>query len=186
MKPDTWAPNKSDNNLCQSPQSVPTKTNNTTHQFYQPTILSEQTSPYHSIPPLSSSYPYEQNLVRQPPPPQMIYQPMAQSFYPPNPSVYSYQTVSDSNRPIAQSTLPPMPAKFDPYRPQPVGAYDIPKMAQPILVNPQDVYRPGGLLGMNSYSYETNPYGQCIPSSSNSASVNSSFANLSINSMLNQ
>ena len=111
---------------------------------------------------------------------------MAQSFYPPNPSVYSYQTVSDSNRPIAQSTLPPMPAKFDPYRPQPVGAYDIPKMAQPILVNPQDVYRPGGLLGMNSYSYETNPYGQCIPSSSNSASVNSSFANLSINSMLNQ
>ena len=102
-----------------------------------------------------------------PVPPPMSYS-CAQSLpahYQPNSSFYSN----------AQPSLPPAP-KFDPYRPQPVGAYDIPR---PPLLNPQDVYRPGGLLAMNQgpslsgnasdHSYEQNQY---VPSSS--------FANLSM------
>jgi hypothetical protein len=113
-----------------------------------------------------------------------------------HPSIYQSQNFSDLNPPIQQS-LPPLPAKFDPYRPQPVGAYDIPNPQQTImpshLINPQDIYRPGNLLGMNqtqipssfnNNNYDQNQFVQYIPSSS-SASVSSSFANLSINSMSN-
>jgi hypothetical protein len=114
-----------------------------------------------------------------------------------NPSIYQYQNISDPNRSNPQS-LPSLPANFNPYRPQPVGAYDIPKPSQttippppPTFLNPQDVYRPGGLLGMNqtqissstmnNNNNEQNQFVPYIPS----ASVSSSFANLSINSMSN-
>jgi hypothetical protein len=85
---------------------------------------------------------------------------------------------------------------LNPYRPQPVGAYEIPKSSQttfPPLLNPQDIYRPGGLLGMNqsqvpsstmnnnNINYDQNQFVPYIPS----ASVSASFANLSINSMSN-
>jgi len=114
-----------------------------------------------------------------------------------HPSIYQYQNFSDPNRSI-QPSLPPLPTKFDPYRPQPVGAYDIPKTQQniisPPLMNPQDVYRPGGLLGMNqtqipsstinNNGYDQNQFVQYIPTSS-TASVSSAFSNLSINSMSN-
>ncbi|UJR14946.1 hypothetical protein I4U23_001927 [Adineta vaga] len=75
-----------------------------------------------------------------------------------------YQNLNDPNR----SAQPP--TKFDPYRPQPVGAYDIPKSQNPSFVppttpssqqqqnivpptarlQPQDVYQPGGLLSTNT------------------------------------
>jgi len=93
--------------------------------------------------------------TQQPP-----YQPTSQQ-----PTVYQNQNLNDPNR-SAQQILPP--AKFDPYRPQPVGAYDIPKPQNPPFtpapqqqqqqqtipqpasrINPQDVYRPGGLLSTN-------------------------------------
>ncbi|CAF1153019.1 unnamed protein product [Adineta ricciae] len=107
-----------------------------------------------------------------------------------HPSVYQYQNISDSNR-SAQQSVPMLPSKFDPYRPQPVGAYDIPSHA----MNPQDVYRPGGFLGMNQTQvppsiYNNNSYGQnqfvqYIPfppsSSSSTAPISSTFSNLSIN-----
>ena len=88
-----------------------------------------------------------------------------------------------SNAEPQRSAQQPVPLgpKFDPYRPQPVGAYDIPR---PPMLNPQDVYRPGGLLGMkqgpilsgnaSDHSYEQNQY---VPSSS--------FANLSVSSLSN-
>ena len=80
------------------------------------------------------------------------------------PNIYPSQNSGDLNRPIYQTSLPP---KFDPYRPQPVGAYDIPKPQYPLFtraptlsqhreavspptrLNPQDIYRPGGLLSTN-------------------------------------
>ncbi|CAF1254501.1 unnamed protein product [Rotaria sordida] len=114
------------------------------------------------------------------------------------PSNYQCQNFGDSNRTIQQS-LPALPTKYDPYRPQPIGAYDIPTTRQttfpPPLIHPQDVYRPGGLLGINqtqipsSSSSMTNnnndssQYMQYNPASN--ASVSSSFGNLSINSMSN-
>jgi hypothetical protein len=82
------------------------------------------------------------------------------------PNIYQGQNINDPNRSL-QQPLPP--AKFDPYRPQPAGAYDIPKPMNPPppppqqqqqqqqqqnispapRINPQDVYRPGGLLSTN-------------------------------------
>jgi hypothetical protein len=159
-------------------------------------------------PPPTQSFPQQQQQQQQFytsqsfQPQQSVYQPSSQTIPThhsglQHPSIYQYQNVSDPNRSIQQS-LPPLPAKFDPYRPQPVGAYDIPKSQQsvipPPLINPQDVYRPGGFLGMNqtqispsivnNNSYDQNQFVQHIPSSSASVPP-SSFANLSINSMSN-
>jgi hypothetical protein len=174
---------------------------------YQPPIYNQS----HSFDQNLTPFAQPQMIYNPPPPsvqsfPQQQYYP-AQSFYQPpphpqtipnqnsglqQPSIYQCQNFSDSNRSIHQS-LPPLPAKFDPYRPQPVGAYDIPKVQQttippPLsLINPQDVYRPGGLLGMNqtqipsssiNNSYEQNQFVPYIPPS---ASVSTPFANLSIN-----
>jgi hypothetical protein len=92
--------------------------------------------------------------------------------------------VNPVQQPTLQQPLPP--TKFDPYRPQPVGAYDIPKPQNaPIVspppqrqqtsptqprVTPQDVYRPGGLLttnppslSTNNNNYEQNQYVQYVP-----------------------
>jgi hypothetical protein len=177
------------------------------HQYYQ-----AQSSMSFASPPSVQTTPFSyqqptfnqsnQNFGGQP---QMLYHPPQQQFHPSQsyqpqqsvyqpthnsglqyPSMHQYQNISDPNR----STLPPLPVKFDPYRPQPVGAYDIPKPQQtnppPPLMNPQDVYRPGGLLGMNqtqiptstvnNNNYDQNQFVQYTPSS---------FANLSINSMSN-
>ncbi|CAF1156375.1 unnamed protein product [Rotaria sp. Silwood1] len=108
------------------------------------------------------------------------------------PSNYQCQNFSDSNRTIQQS----LPTKYDPYRPQPIGAYDIPTTfpPPPPLIHPQNVYRPGGLLGINQTQIPSSSsminnnnhpsqYVQYNPTSP--ASVSSSFANLSINSMSN-
>ncbi|CAF3260744.1 unnamed protein product [Rotaria sp. Silwood2] len=112
------------------------------------------------------------------------------------PSNYQCQNFSDSNRTIQQS-LPALPTKYDPYRPQPIGAYDIPTTRPttfpPPLIHPQDVYRPGGLLGINQtqissplMTYNNNDQSQFVQyNPASSASVSSSFANLSINSMSN-
>jgi hypothetical protein len=189
-----------------------------------PSVQTTQVTPQHSMPYQTNSL--AQNFGSQPPhmlynppphpptqsfpqqqfyPSQSVYQPSSQTIPThqsglQNPSIYQYQNFSDPYRPIQQS-LPPLPAKFDPYRPQPVGAYDIPKPQQTIIppptINPQDIYRPGGLLGTNqtqipsstiaNNSYDQNQYVQYIPSSSpsSSASVSAPFANLSINSTSN-
>jgi hypothetical protein len=186
-----------------------------------PSVQTTQVTPQHSMP--YQTHSFAQNFGSQPPhmpynppphpptqsfpqqqfyPSQSVYQPSPQTIPThhsglQNPSIYQHQNFSDPNRPIQQS-LPPLPAKFDPYRPQPVGAYDIPKTQQtiipPAIINPQDIYRPGDLLGMNqtqipsstiaNNSYDQNQYVQFVPSAS-SASVSAPFANLSINSMSN-
>ncbi|CAF4256660.1 unnamed protein product [Rotaria socialis] len=107
------------------------------------------------------------------------------------PSTYQSRNFSDSNRTI-QQPLPPLPTKFDPYRPQPIGAYDIPTTQQttlqpPSLIQYQDIYRPDGLLGLNqtymplatSMNNDRNPLVQHNPASS--TPIVSSFSNLSIN-----
>jgi hypothetical protein len=105
------------------------------------------------------------------------------------PTNYQNQNVNDPNRSV-QPPLPP--AKFDPYRPQPIGAYDIPKPQNPPVVStppplqqqqqtiptqprviPQDVYRPGGLLttnqpqvptvSTNNNNYDLNQFVQYVP-----------------------
>lgn len=164
-----------------------------THSFDQ-NFSNQSQMLYNSPPPPSThSFPQQQQQFytsQSFQPQQSIYQPTSQTIPTQHsglqqPSIYQYQNFSDPNRPIQQS-LPPLPTKFDPYRPQPVGAYDIPKTQPPPLMNPQDVYRPGGLLGMNqtqipsstinNNNYDQNQFVQYIPSS---------FANLSINSMAN-
>ena len=102
----------------------------------------------------------------------------------PNPSMYQN---SDFNRPNQQSLPLPLPARFDPYRPQPVGAYDIPRSSSG-LVNSQHLYRPDASLGthparLSSSSAHTmnNDQNQFVPFLSSS-----SFANLSINSLIHQ
>ncbi|CAF0888609.1 unnamed protein product [Adineta steineri] len=75
--------------------------------------------------PAHSSYPQQTNHQSTVQPPQTMpsQQPVYQSTLP-QPTVYQNQNLNDPNRP-AQQVLPQ--TKFDPYRPQPVGAYDIPK-----------------------------------------------------------
>ncbi|CAF4138483.1 unnamed protein product [Rotaria magnacalcarata] len=107
------------------------------------------------------------------------------------PFTHQDHNFSEPNRTI-QQPLPPLPTKFDPYRPQPIGAYDIPTTQQtmlqpPSLIQYQDIYRPGGLLGLNqtympsatSMNNDRNQFVQHNPASS--TSIVSSFANLSIN-----
>lgn len=174
----------------------------------EPIFNSQQLSmPY--APPTSLVQPmpfaYQPSMYSQPhsnfvPPPVMHYNPppaQPYSMYPPsttpsipmhqstlqNPSIYQYPNTSDTNHPRL-----PLPVKFDPYRPQPVGAYDIPLTQPPVLLNPQDVYRPGGLSGMTQRpmtnpNYDPNQYIQYMAPST--ASVASSFSNLSINPMSN-
>jgi hypothetical protein len=146
-------------------QFYPSQSFQTQQSVYQPSIHQQLSQPPQTVP--------NQNSGLQ------------------HPSIYQCQNFSDPNRPIQQS-LPALPVKFDPYRPQPVGAYDIPKVQQttippPHMIDPQDIYRSGGLLGMNqtqippssvnNNSYGQNQFVQYIPS----ASIPSSFANLSIN-----
>jgi hypothetical protein len=148
---------------------------------------------YNPPPPPTQSFPQQQYYTSQSFQPQQPVYPSTSSQTMPtyhsslqNPSIYQYQNISDPNRSNPQS-LPSLPVQFNPYRPQPVGAYDIPKSSQttlPPLLNPQDIYRPGGLIGMNqpqsssstinNNNYDQNQFVPSIP-----------FANLSINSMSN-
>ena len=95
--------------------------------FYQP----HSQPAYPSFPAVHTPYPFShhpQPVYQPPPPPQPIYQPP-----PPPQPVYQPQPTLTTIR----SNPPP---KFDPYRPQPLGAYDIPKQ--------QDIYRPNTALLM--------------------------------------
>ncbi len=152
-------------------------------QVYQPTPPQQQV--YQPPPPQQPTYqpPPPQQQVYQPPPPQQpAYQPSSfpQPMYqptstqqpthpsflqqPPQSQQINQHQISQSPQPNpTQQPLPP--EKFDPYRPRPVGAYDIPKSQNPPVVSspppqqqtiptqprvsPQDVYRPGGLLSTN-------------------------------------
>lgn len=148
----------------------------------------------------SQSFQFQQS-VYQPYMSQQMTQPTTQTFSMQHsdlqyPSTYQYQNFSDPNRSV-QQPVQSLPAKFDPYRPQPVGAYDIPtNFSTTPLIQPQDVYRPGGLLGlnqmhtmptssllMNTSNNDQNQYAHYIPASN---SISSSFAHLSINSMSNR
>ncbi|UJR31730.1 hypothetical protein I4U23_019210 [Adineta vaga] len=157
--------------------------------------------------PFSQQQPYYTNQTYQPQ--HVVYQSQPLSLHQqvshpthqsslPHPSIFQYQNINDIHR-SAQQAVPVLSSKFDPYRPQPVGAYEIPNTQQTMipshLINSQDIYRPGGLLGMNQTQFSQSPYNnnrydqnqflQYIPppppSSSSSTSVSSSFANLSIN-----
>lgn len=195
MKPDTWGSTKVDENIYRS-SPIP----NMNHAYYHSMPTSIQPSlpmPYAPPPSLVQPMPfaYQPSGYSQPhsnfiPSPAMHYNPHppAQPYpiYPPA----STQTIpmhqpALQNPSMYQYSRPPLPAKFDPYRPQPVGAYDIPTTQPPSFLNPQDVYRPGGLLGMtqqpmSTANYDPNQYVQYIPSS-----AASSFSNLSINPMSN-
>jgi hypothetical protein len=119
--------------------------------------------------PSPTQQPTHPSFLQQPPlsqqinPHQIFQSPQANP--PQQPTTYQSQNINDPNRSAQQSLPPP---KFDPYRPQPVGAYDIPKPQNPPIVSPpppppqqqqtiptqprvtpQDVYRPGGLLSTN-------------------------------------
>ncbi|CAF1355817.1 unnamed protein product [Rotaria sordida] len=76
------------------------------------------TSFFHQIPQSSHPIPTQQL------PPQSILQ---------QPTIHQNQPFNNPNHP-AQQPLPP--AKFDPYRPQPIGAYDIPKPQNPPFTAP--------------------------------------------------
>jgi hypothetical protein len=185
-------------------------------QMYQPPQQQMHQQPTHQPPAPQQTF-YQSHTSQQPlyqPPQQPLHQspqqpinhqpsfqqPMYQTHQslpqqPPHqaglqqPSAYQNQNLGDSNRTV-QQPLPP--AKFDPYRPQPIGAYDIPKpqnppytppqqqqqqQQQPTMppprINPQDVYRPGGLLStnqpqapspsINNNNYDPNQYVQYVP-----------------------
>ncbi len=178
---------------------------------YQPP--SPQQPVYQPPPPQQPVYqpPPPQQPVYQPPPSQQpmyqspsMQQPTHQSFIQQPAAQYQINqqhTVQPtqvnpiqqpSHQPNLQKPLPQ--TKFDPYRPQPVGAYDIPKpqnqpMGSPAppppqqqqtiptqpRVTPQDVYRPGGLLttnppsvpslSTNNNNYDPNQYVQYVPTS---------------------
>ena len=137
--------------------------------IYKPPPMPYMNHPYYNVP--ASSQPLSMPYLP------FAYQPHSNFVVPPP----STQTIPMYQYP---QTLPPLPTYFDPYRPQPVGAYDIPTtQPPPLFLNPQDVYRPGGLLGMTQRpmtnpNYDPNQFVQYAPSSS-------SFANLSINPMSN-
>jgi hypothetical protein len=180
--------------------SIDQNFNGQSQMVYNPSSVQSfpQHQQFYNSQPTYQSFPSQQSVslqqpIHQPPPQSILNQHSGLQY----PSMYQTQTYSDPHRPIQQS-LPPLQVKFDPYRPQPVGAYDIPKAQQTTIpsapfIHPQDVYRPGGLLGMNptqmasstmnNNNYDQNQFVQYIPPSS--ASVPSSFANLSINSMSN-
>ena len=177
-------------------------------QVYQPP--QPQQPVYQPPPPQQPVYqplPPQQPVYQQHPPQQPIYQPSQQpvyqqpSFQQPmyqtptiqQPTVqyqmnqqHTAQPTQANPAPQPTSQQPSLPAKFDPYRPQPIGAYDIPKPSNPPIVSPtphppppsqqqqtiptqprvtpQDVYRPGGLLSTNpptapSLSTNNNNYG---------------------------
>lgn len=181
MKPETWGSTKLDENIYK-PSPMPCM--NSMNNPYYPSSNVPNSSQQFSVPYLPFGYQPHPNYMVPPPtqplPPQTIYPPSSTQTIPmypstlQNPSMYQYP-----------QSLPLLPTNFDPYRPQPVGAYDIPPTQPPMLINPQDVYRPGGLLGMaqqpiinpNQFVQYTSP--------SSSSSVASSFANLSINPMSN-
>ena len=158
--------------------------------MYQPTQHPSYQHPAYQV--SSIQQPAHPSFAQQPPiSQQMNHHQITQSAQgnpsqqPPNqPS--TYQNPTDPNRSTQQS-IPP--AKFDPYRPQPVGAYDIPKPQNPpnvstsqpppttipARVNPHDVYRPGGLLttnqspmpsvpANNNNNYNPNQFVQYAPS----------------------
>ena len=117
-------------------------------------------------------------------------------YFPPASTTYqsvpmNYSSVYPAGPPPTQS-LPPAPpplTRFDPYRPQPVGTYEIPNPpAQSIgLINPQDVYRPGGLfrLAQTSAMLTSGPTTVNSISDDQNQYVPTSFTNLSLNPMLN-
>ncbi|CAF0735791.1 unnamed protein product [Adineta steineri] len=153
--------------------------NNQSQMSYNPS--NTQSFPQQQFYPSQSQQP-----VYQPPLQHQLSQPTYHSGLQ-HPSMYQSQNFSNSN----QQSVPHLPTKFDPYRPQPVGAYDIPNVQQNTipshLINPQDIYRPGGLLGinqtqissLNNNNYDQNQFVRYIPSSS--STVSSSFANLTMN-----
>ena len=156
-------------------------------QFYQPPP--PQQPVYQPAPPQQPIYqPHpSQQPMYQPPPVQQSMHPsfVQQQPVPPQQLNQQYMVqpthVSPTQPPVVQqnpnsndsnrSTQQPLPPKFDPYRPQPLGAYDIPKThnsssapsiqaptppVQPQQIiptqpraNAQDVYRPGGLPAVN-------------------------------------
>ncbi|CAF0965313.1 unnamed protein product [Adineta ricciae] len=154
-------------------------------QFHQPSSFQQPTQP---------PFPHQLNHYQIPQPQP---QPPTTTLPTQQPTMYQNQSLTDPNR-SAQQVLPP--TKFDPYRPQPVGAYDIPKsqntpFVPPIVppsqhqqqqnmmpptarLQPQDVYRPGGLLSTSSpqippganinnnsssNNYNTNQFVQYVP-----------------------
>jgi hypothetical protein len=166
-------------------------------QVYQPPPQSQQVyqppHPQQSVyqPPQQPSFQqpiYQSSSIQQPTHPSFVQQPAVQ--HPINQQHTGQPTqVNPAQQPTSQQSLPP--AKFDPYRPQPVGAYDIPKPQNPPVasqtplpppaqqqqqqqqtiptqprVAPQDVYRPGGL-------YTTNPQPtQSFPTNNNNYDSN--------------
>lgn len=172
----------------QSVYQPPPPTQQQQQPMYQPSPAQQST--YQSIPPQQPMYqptyqtPTSQNPMYQIPPtqqpthPSFLQQPTQpinqhQIFQTPQtnptqqPTAFQNQNITDTNRSV-QPSLPS--AKFDPYRPQPIGAYDIPKPLNPPVVSStppppppsqqqtissqppvtvQDVYRPGGLLSTN-------------------------------------
>ena len=182
MKPDTWGSTKVDENIYRS-SPIP----NMNNAYYHSMPASNRLLP--NIP--KEQEPIQPSLPMPYAPPPSLVQPIPFAYqpypiYPPasTQTIPMYQPALQ-NPSMYQYPRPPLPAKFDPYRPQPVGAYDIPTTQPPSFVNPQDVYRPGGLLGMTQRpmtnpNYDPNQYVQYIPSSAASA-----FSNLSINPMSN-
>ena len=144
------------------------------HQvIYQPPAAAPQQ-------PIYQQPPTQHPMYQAPSAPQSIHHPSFTQQPGPPMSMNQHYTVqpthmnpspnlNDTSRPTQQPPQPP--PKFDPYRPQPVGAYDIPKTQNPSgtpsipapmppvqqqqtvatqpRVHVQDVYRPGGLLTVN-------------------------------------
>ena len=142
---------------------------------YQPSAQLQQPVQQPVYQPSPQQQIYQQPIYQVSPIPQAVHPSFAQQI----PQANTHQIPTDPNRSVQQS-LPSQP-KFDPYRPQPVGMYDIPKpINQPTItnpqtrINPQDVYRPGGLLttnqtpmpslSTNNNNYNPNQFVQYTPS----------------------
>ncbi|CAF4212639.1 unnamed protein product, partial [Rotaria sp. Silwood2] len=99
-------------------QTPSTQQTTNTSFFHQPSPQQQTHQHYQQMPQPS------QTIPNQPLPPQSTLQ---------QPTMHQSQPFGDHNRSTHQ---PSLPAKFDPYRPQPVGAYDIPKSQNPPFTSP--------------------------------------------------
>ncbi|CAF1159923.1 unnamed protein product [Rotaria sp. Silwood1] len=104
-----------------------------TSSFQQPIYQTSSAHPtantsfFHQPPPQQHHHQIPQSsqtIPTQPIPPQSTVQ---------QPTIHQNQPFNDPNLNAHQ---PSLPAKFDPYRPQPVGAYDIPKPQNPPYTSP--------------------------------------------------
>jgi hypothetical protein len=168
---------QSANSLVMSHALPYTSTNYTSLNGNEPNFVSQSHVSYSSNPNMNSycQTPLYPSYPTQPVNYQSVLMPVSAST-----SSQSMHSSTNTYRSIQRSI--PTGISFDPYRPQPVGAYDIPTAP---MINAFDVYRPAGLqymsqisphpLSMHSHVYEQNQY---VPTCS--------LANLSINPMLNQ